>query len=90
MDVRYLIAAMPPQDFGEIKGTITRISPDMLVEAGAAGYFLVEAQLADRVFYDTRGQGTQLRVGMGFDARVVVDRQSILMFLLEQVNLWFR
>ena len=90
MDVRYLIPAMPRQDFGEIVGTITRISPDMIVDAGAAGYFLVEAQLADRMFYDTTGQGTHLRVGMGFDARMVVDRQSILVFLLEQVNLWFR
>jgi len=83
--VRYDIAAMPRRDFGNILGTVTRISADILPEAG--GFFIVEAEIEDRTFYDTRGDGMELRVGMAFEARIVVDRQRILFYLLDRLNL---
>ncbi|MCL2365281.1 MAG: HlyD family secretion protein [Defluviitaleaceae bacterium] len=85
LTVRYDIAAMPRRDFGDILGTVTRISADMSPEAG--GFFIVEAEIEDRTFYDTRGEGMELRVGMAFEARIVVDRQRILFYLLDRLNL---
>jgi len=87
MTVRYDIAAMPRRDFGEITGYITRISTDISTEQGTVGYFLIESELADIVYYDSRGNGTTLRVGMAFDARIVVDQERILFFLLDRLNL---
>ena len=86
MIVRYDIPAMPRRDFGEITGNIVRISPDTTVQEGLQGYFLAESLLENKVFYDTRGNGTTLRVRMHFEARVIVDRQRILFYLLDQVN----
>ena len=88
MVVRYDIAAMPRRDFGEITGYITRISTDISSEQGTLGYFLIESELADIMYYDTRGNGTNLRVGMAFEARIVVEQQRILFFLLDRLNLW--
>jgi len=85
MTVSYDIAALPRRDFGEITGTITRISTDISREAG--GFFLVESEIEDRVYYDSRGNGVNLRVGMGFEARIVVEQQRILFYLLDRLNL---
>ena len=86
MLVRYDIPAMPHRDFGEITGYITRISVDAATQEGLIGHFLVESLLENRNYYDTRGNSAMLRVGMHFEARLVVDRQRILFFLFDQVN----
>ena len=86
MVVRYDIPAMPRRDFGEITGNITRISADVSANEGLLGYFLAESLLEDRVYYDTRGNGANLRVGMHFDSRISVNRQRILFYLLDQIN----
>ncbi|MCL1995871.1 MAG: HlyD family efflux transporter periplasmic adaptor subunit [Defluviitaleaceae bacterium] len=90
MVIQYDIPAMPRRDFGTITGYVTRIATDVTLDAGLAGYFLIESELEDRVYYDNRGNSYVLRVGMGFDSRIIVDRQRILFFLLDQINLMFR
>ncbi|MCL2500964.1 MAG: HlyD family efflux transporter periplasmic adaptor subunit [Defluviitaleaceae bacterium] len=87
MSVRYDITAMPRRDFGEINGTITRISSDITPDGRMVGFFLVESEIEDRIYYDTRGNGVELRVGMAFEARIVVERQRILFYLLDKLNL---
>jgi len=87
MTVRYDIPALPHRDFGDINGVITRISTDIIMEGGAHGFFQVEAEIEDRMYYDTQGNGMELRVGMGFEARIVVERQRILFYLLDRLNL---
>ena len=88
MTVRYDIAAMPRRESGEIAGQITRISTDIAIDQGMQGYFIVESELEDRVYYDARGNGTELRVGMGFEARIIVEQQRILFYLLDRINLF--
>jgi len=87
--VRYDIAALPRRGFGEITGTITRISTDISVEDGLVGFFIAESEIEDRTYYDTRGNGVDLRVGMGFEARIIVEQQRILFYLLDRLNLMF-
>jgi len=88
--VQFDIPALPRRDFGAIYGYITRISPDIAADDGIQGFFIAESELADVVYYDTRGNSSELRVGMSFEARIVTDRQRILFFLLDRVNLLFR
>ena len=90
MTVRFDIAAMPRRDFGEITGEITRISTDIAADGGMQGFFVVESEIEDRVYHDSRGQGVNLRVGMGFEARVIVERQRVLFYLLDRLNLIIR
>jgi len=87
MTVRYDIAAMPRRDFGDITGEITRIATDISAQEGMFGYFLVESELADKVYTDIRGNEASLRVGMAFEARIIVERQRILFYLLDRLNL---
>ena len=87
MIVRYEISALPRRDFGNIYGVVTRIAADILTEQWIQGYFLVESEVEDRVFYDIRGNAAKLRVGMGFEARIIVEEQRILFFLLDRLNL---
>ena len=87
MVVRYDIPALPRRNFGEINGVITRISADIAAEDGLQGFFLVETEVEDRMYYDTHGNGVELRVGMGFEARIIVERQRILFYLLDRLNL---
>jgi len=87
MTVRYDIPALPRRNFGEINGVITRISTDITMEEGMQGFFLVETEIEDRIYFDTQGNGIELRVGMGFETRIVVERQRILFYLLDRLNL---
>ena len=89
MTVHFEIAAMPRRDFGHITGEVTRIAADIITEQWIQGYFIVESELEDRIYYDSAGNGVRMRVGMGFEARIVTDRQRILHFLLDRLNmLW--
>lgn len=85
--VRYSIEALPRREYGNIEGLVTRIAADATVGTGPAGYFVVESHLADVVYHNVQGDSTELRVGMAFDARIVVDRERILFHLLDQLNL---
>jgi len=87
MVVSYDIAALPRRDFGEINGVITRISTNIATDGGTQGLFIVESEIEDRIYYDSRGNGVELRVGMGFEARIVVEQQRILFYLLDRLNL---
>lgn len=88
MVVRYLIPAIPRRNFGDVTGNVERIAPDVV--SNQLGYFLLEASLEDTIFYDNSGNSVSLRIGMAFDARIVVDRQRVLFYLLDEVNLWIR
>jgi len=90
MPVRFDIAALPRRDFGDITGYVTRIATDISSEPGGFGYFLVDTEIEDRVYYSTHGEAVALRVGMAFDARIVVEEQRILFFLLDRLNLLVR
>jgi len=90
MEVRYEIAALPRRDFGDITGKITRISTDITTESGIVGFFIVESEIEDRIFQSITGEEVSLRFGMAFDARIVVDRQRILFYLLDRLNLMIR
>jgi len=87
MTVRFDIAAMPRRDFGDITGYVTRIAADIGGDPGAPGYFQVESEIEDKLYYSVQGEGAMLRVGMAFEARIVVERQRILFFLLDRLNL---
>lgn len=89
MSVKYNIHAMPQQDYGVITGRITNISEDLKIDNNnSQGYYLVESEIQDRVYYDAKGNKASLRVGMSFDAQIVVERKKILFYLLEKIDLW--
>lgn len=87
MPIHFEIAAMPRRDYGHITGEVTRIAADIVTEQWIQGYFVVESELEDRVYYDSAGNGASLRIGMGFEARIITDRQRILHFLLDRLNM---
>jgi len=91
MPVRYDIFAMPRREYGEISGVITRISEDINSEQNDLfGYYLVEADVEDKLYYDTQGNAAELRVGMNIDARIITGQQSVLFFLLEKLDMLIR
>jgi HlyD family secretion protein len=89
MKVKYNIYALPTSEYGEVAGTITKISKDIKVnQNNQAGYYLIEGTVENKTLYDYKGNEAYLKVGMSCEAQVITERKKILFYLLEKIDLW--
>ncbi|ULO08012.1 HlyD family efflux transporter periplasmic adaptor subunit [Paenibacillus sp. 19GGS1-52] len=80
-------AAFPKQSFGSLRGTITSISTDSMVQQNGLSYYLVEATIPNTPLENRRGERGELRVGMTANASIITDSKKIIDFILEKINL---
>ncbi|KGE20459.1 HlyD family efflux transporter periplasmic adaptor subunit [Paenibacillus wynnii] len=80
-------AAFPKQSFGSLRGTITSISTDSVVQQNGLSYYVVEATIPNTPLTNRRGERGELRVGMTATASVITDSKKIIDFILEKINL---
>lgn len=76
--VKYEIAAFPSSEYGNMEGTITKISEDLKISQDTdEGYYAAEATIA-------LPEGIQLRQGMAVEAKMIVNRKSVVKVLMEK------
>lgn len=89
MDVKFNVYAYPNTDYGYLTGCIKKISEDLKVDnSNSTSYYLVEASLDSVEMVDDQGDSAQLKSGMACNAKIITDRESILKFVLDKLNLW--
>lgn len=89
MDVKFNVYAYPNTDYGYLTGEITKISEDLKVDSSSStSYYLVEAALDSVEMIDENGDSVQLKSGMACNAKIITERESILKYLLDKLNLW--
>ncbi len=87
--VRYNITALPYNRYGVVDGTVIKVSGDTIYQNGEySGYFLVEGSIPDDILYDYEGNEGEIGVGMEVVARIVIQRKTIIRYLLEKINLF--
>lgn len=79
--------AFPRQSFGSLRGTITSISTDSIVQQDGLSYYLVEATIPNTPLINRHGEHGELRIGMTANASVITDSRKIIDFVLEKINL---
>ncbi|MCL2249577.1 MAG: HlyD family efflux transporter periplasmic adaptor subunit [Oscillospiraceae bacterium] len=86
--IYFRFAALPFADFGEMPGSVTRISTDAHSTEDGQSFFLVEAEMESGSLFDRDGTESEILVGMVCDARVITRTQRIIFWVLERLNFW--
>jgi membrane fusion protein len=88
-EVRLLYDAFPYQNFGAYKGHITELSNAVVTKADAAGPIVPEEPVyeavaaLDRRDVDANGRNVALQPGMLLQAKIILDRRSLVRWILD-------
>ncbi len=86
--VKYSIAALPYQEYGQITGSITSISKDSTIDKNTGhSFYTVEATVPNTKLFTKSGKQEEIKVGMLCEANVVTKQKSYLTYFLEKINL---
>jgi HlyD family secretion protein len=85
-EVKYRFDALPYNEYGELRGTITSISTDARSNDNGASYYLVEANLNGTTLHNKAGEPAQVKVGMTAEVRVITKQRKIIFWVLEKLN----
>ena len=86
--VYYEFLALPYKEYGNFKGTITKVGIDSSIEEkNPTKSYLVEANIEHKAVFNQKGEQGDLKVGMNCDVRIVTKSKKIINYLLEKINL---
>lgn len=86
--VKYRLSAFPYFEYKGAEGIITSVDPDIrtLSDEKQVYYYSVFADI-DRINFSNRhGESFPLRAGLETDARIVLERKSIIYFILKKLD----
>ena len=76
---------LPPSRYGTLEAEIDLIPADFSLGPGGLPVFVAEAAL-ERPWIDSPGGAAELRAGIGAQARIVVDRDTVLRMFLRRLD----
>ncbi|MBZ9621685.1 HlyD family efflux transporter periplasmic adaptor subunit [Clostridium sp. FP2] len=86
--LKYHFQALPYEEYGELTGTLTKISVDAKVdEQSGNSYYVAESYVENKTLYSYKGKKSKLKLGMSCEAQIITKRKKILYYLLEKINL---
>lgn len=86
--VNFEISAYPSEEYGYFTGTIDTIPKDIKIdEASGRAYYLVRVKCNNIVVKNKSGEKGTIMNGMACQAKVIVDDEKIITFLLKKINL---
>uniref|UniRef100_UPI004056669D HlyD family efflux transporter periplasmic adaptor subunit n=1 Tax=Agathobacter sp. TaxID=2021311 RepID=UPI004056669D len=85
--VKFEIAAYPSSEYGYFTGKIEHISKDIIVEQNSgSAFYSVRVALDNTSICNNEGQSVQVINGMACQAKVIVDEESVMKYLLEKIE----
>lgn len=86
--VKFHFLALPYTEYGALKGKITNIGSDTIIQRdGSSSSYLVEAELDADVLYSYKGDIANIKVGMMCEVQVIIRTKKIIHQILEKLNL---
>ncbi|MGI6205282.1 MAG: HlyD family efflux transporter periplasmic adaptor subunit [Anaerovoracaceae bacterium] len=86
--VKFEIAAYPSSEYGYFTGKVDNISKDITVDQNSGGaYYVVRVKCDDMTVKNSEGQTGSLKNGMACQGKIIVDRKSVLRYVLEKIDL---
>ena len=84
--VKIKLNAFNSNDYGQIKGIVTRIGADSLYDANHNPYYQVDVEILQNYLKDKKNRSAFLRPGMTGIARIVIKRKKIIKVFLDKLN----
>ncbi len=86
--VKFEIAAYPSSEYGYFTGKVVSIPKDITIDQGnGSAYYLVEVECDSMSVKDKNGNEATLMNGMACQAKIVVDEEIVLRYLLRKIDL---
>lgn len=86
--VKFEIAAYPSSEYGYFTGKVISISKDITIDQGNGNaYYLVEVSCDSVSVKNENGNEATLMNGMACQAKIVVDEENVLKYLLQKIDL---
>lgn len=87
-EVKFEIAAYPSSEYGYFTGVVESIAKDISIDQNTGyAYYLVKVRCDNVTVKKRDGEEASLINGMVCQAKIVVDEQNILTYLLEKMDL---
>jgi len=86
MDVKIRFPSFPFHEFGQIMGVVTEISPDIITDQRGGSVFKIISSLEAMTIQDRKGRSYPLKVGLQAEAKMIVDKETILFYLLDKLD----
>ena len=85
--VKYRLSAFPYFEYKGAEGSITSIDPDIRTSSeGNRMYYSVYADIDRIAFSNRHGDSFPIRAGLETDVRIVMERKTILYFILKKLD----
>lgn len=85
--VKFEIEACPSSEYGYFVGTIENISKDVKVDqTSGSAYYLVKVRCEENTVTNKDGKSVTIMNGMACEAKIIVEEEKILKYLLEKLN----
>lgn len=85
--VKYRLSAFPYFEYKGAEGIITALDPDIRnTPDGKSFYYSVYADIDRISFSNRRGESFPIRAGLETDVRIVLERKSIIYFMLKKLD----
>jgi len=86
--VQFEIPAYPSSEYGYFTGKITTISKDISVDQSTGNaYYLVAVSCDNNTLSNKDGESVSLLNGMACQAKIIVDEENVLTYLLRKIDL---
>ena len=86
--VKFEIVAYPSSEYGYFTGEIESISKDIKIdESSGSAYYLVRVKCEQTIVTNKDGKTGSIMNGMACQAKVVVDEENVLEYLLRKIKL---
>lgn len=86
--IRCTVPALPAHNYGHFTGRVETISEDAIIDPkSGASYYRVQASLFLKPLYNEQGKQVKIKNGMLAEAHFVTDREKILDYILEKLDL---
>ena len=87
-EVKFEIAAYPSSEYGYFEGTVENIAKDISVDQSKGNaYYLVKVKCENMILKGKDGEEATLMNGMACQAKIVVNEENVLTYLLEKIDL---
>lgn len=87
-EIKFEISAYPSEEYGYFTGTINHISKDIKVDEGSgSAFYLVKAACDNVTVKNKNGKTGAIMNGMACQAKVIVDEESVLSYLLKKMDI---
>ena len=87
-EVKFEMASYPSSKYGYFTGTVKEIAKDVTVDQNTGNaYYIVNVECKNMEIKNKDGEKGNLKSGMAAQAKIVVDDDSVLHFVLDKINL---